>query len=729
MPKKRRREHIKEELRQSVPNSILDENVEDAIQIKMEPVDNGYEYEPTELIPTKTVIYNETDENRAAVEAEVGLISQLDIIKTEVDVDDVTMKEFREEVRRISCANDESNKKQRAKKRKREFQQKKTPSKDMKKTKKEKRMKNNKKQDRSTTEKRSKQVEVQPLDIKVDGVKMAKCHFCDFQLTSRNRSLVKEHMRLHTGFSPYACIHCPQKFINRSSLVHHVQRDHPTKKRYKCPLCRGWFFTKKQFDSHELKCVKRRSFQCHLCKLKMDRLYMYKVNEHMRKEHTGEALFQCEHCDETFLTKGRLRCHEKRHPGVVPYKCSNCVTRFKTEDQLKIHETHCLTRQRFECHICKYSYTKLSFKGLGMHMRKHTGVKPFQCQYCQKFYPRVEALAHHIQRHRDLFKFKCAQCHRRCFNADELKKHEEKCRKRRYECHLCGFTKFGLSQNKFRRHFELKHVGEKYSKCMGCTKSFSSTSLLARHITEHHPKLLALICPNCNRRFASRAARDLHQSNCMKRRTECYICKQTSRDIKMLRSHMVRSHTGEAKFQCHLCPRKYLVEVNLKIHINSHTKIGLMKCDYCSKEFSHIKYKKKHEFRCKQVFECCLCKKVLPSFAILKGVHMREHLGTRPYSCKHCTKTFVSIRTYVLHVLGVHLHQYKFQCNTCNGIIKKKQDVNKHQRSCMKPIRQSAGIIYFKCSLCGDGLPRVPELRAHILNGECTKHPKRVRIN
>lgn len=262
---------------------------------------------------------------------------------------------------------------------------------------------------------------------------------------------------------------------------------------------------------------------------------------------------------------------------------------------------------------------------------------------------------------------------------------------------------------------------------MGCTGTFSSTVRLARHITENHPKLLALICPNCSGRFTSKEARNQHERFCMKRRIECYICGLTLRNVKSLRGHMVSKHTGEAKFQCSQCPKKFLIEANLKIHSNAHSTTGLMKCDYCNKKFIHIKYKKKHEFRCKQVFQCWLCKETFPTFAVLQKTHMRTHLGKRPYSCTHCSKTSVSIRMYTIHVLDIHLKQYKFKCNTCNGTLEKKQDIVKHQRSCMKGIRQSVGIIYFKCSLCGLGLPRVPELKQHILNAECANHPKKSR--
>lgn len=291
---------------------------------------------------------------------------------------------------------------------------------------------------------------------------------------------------------------------------------------------------------------------------------------------------------------------------------------------------------------------------------------------------------------------------------------------------MCGHSHFGVSFSSFRQHM-VKHTGEGLFKCIGCTQAFSSRTTLAGHIAEKHAHLLGLTCPNCYRIFDSKNMRNLHQAQCTKQRIECYICKATSKDITKLRNHIMKKHTGCAQYKCHLCPRKYMFEFNLKIHIRWHTKVGFVKCDYCKKKFSDIRYKKMHEFNCKKVYECYMCRKKFPSFAVLQGTHMRTHLGERPYSCTHCTKTFVSIRTYGLHVLPAHLHQYKFKCNTCNGILEKRQDLRKHERSCMKPIRKSAGVIYFKCSLCDLGLPRVTDVRKHVLNAECAKHPKKLR--
>ena len=314
---------------------------------------------------------------------------------------------------------------------------------------------------------------------------------------------------------------------------------------------------------------------------------------------------------------------------------------------------------------------------------------------------------------------------------NELKAHETNCRERRYECHLCGYTKYGIHPNVFRKHFALTHCGERAIKCMGCTETFSRALAMFHHVSDKHSHLLASICQNCFGRLATRLARNQHFGQCMKRRIECYICKMASTSVKTLRTHMVARHTAETKFKCHLCPRKYLTKHYLNLHIrSSHKKIGLVKCDYCQKECSNVPSKRLHEFRCKKSYECYLCKKQFPSFKILHREHMRTHLGERPYSCAHCNKTFAYIHRYNFHVMAQHLHRFRFQCNECKEIIVTNKDVNKHQKFCLKPIQKSVGIVYFKCLQCGLGLARSPELRRHILFNECKRlFPRKKRQN
>lgn len=728
-PKKRSRGQLAENVANSSKRVKLERLDEDEVYIKVEDVDNGY-VDGQVLMEVQTVNNESSDflEKNANGELrnEMDLVSELEFIKSEFMVDEADVVAFREEMMLISREAEEQAIENETKEKANKQKQKKHKKRDKKKKKKKDEIVTKDDNDHWFDDtKTSMPNEPEPLDILMNGVKMVKCQFCDLQSTTRNRSYIKLHMRNHTGIKPYQCMYCTEKFTNSSAVGSHIRSSHSTKQIFKCGLCKMLFYTKDIFQTHELQCVKRRSFECHLCRVTFNHLFMYKMKDHMRRLHTGERVVPCEYCDEIFLTKHSLSCHMQHHPEIMTFKCSLCKRRFATKQKCAKHEYMCYNRPRLECHICKYYYPRITVDGLKMHMRKHTGEKPYQCQHCQKYFPRPEALNFHMQRHRELLIHKCSMCHRLFWNTDELQMHEGKCRKRRYECHLCGFTKFGLSFNKFRRHM-VSHIGERYMKCSTCSETFSSSSSMARHFADKHPHLLKLVCPNCSRRFTTKIDRDTHQELCFKRKIICYLCGVQSPSMKKMKVHMVGKHTGEAKFGCKLCSRKFMIKTNLKIHMNTHTKDNLVKCDLCSKTFAHIKYKKKHEFNCKKIYECYLCKKTFPSFVMLRGFHIRTHLGDKPYNCTHCTKSFASIRCYNLHVVAYHLHQYKFQCKVCDGIIVKNKEVRGHQKTCMKPIRQSAGVIYFNCGLCGLGLPRIPELKKHILSAECVKHPKKI---
>lgn len=295
-----------------------------------------------------------------------------------------------------------------------------------------------------------------------------------------------------------------------------------------------------------------------------------------------------------------------------------------------------------------------------------------------------------------------------------------------FHCTLfCLFKKYWLRW--FRSFEQYHHTGVRIIKCHGCSKSFGTHLSLAHHVAKSdHTQLLATICPNCCVRFSSRTDRDAHQSKCLRKRFECYLCAKTSRiptSLESLKKHIAFKHTGSKSFSCTFCCRKFRREFHWKKHEKTHTKVGLIKCQYCAKTFIAMKYKKRHEDSCKMTYECYLCQKNFPSFTMLSENHMKTHIGR--YQCKNCKKSSASPRTYALHVIGKHLNLYNIQCQSCNEIVKKRQDFRKHQNSCNKSAgRRARSVKYFKCLRCGMGLARMLQAKKHILSDECTNQPK-----
>ena len=83
----------------------------------------------------------------------------------------------------------------------------------------------------------------------------------------------------------------------------------------------------------------------------------------------NQVRHQCPQCSASFARKYRLTIHIRTHTGEKPYKCGVCSKTFKDSDHLR------------------------------RHARTHSGLKPFKCELCSRTFVDREHLKRHLNVH------------------------------------------------------------------------------------------------------------------------------------------------------------------------------------------------------------------------------------------------------------------------------------------------------------------------------------------